>query len=515
LRERKAESPGLCTIPEELGFDWRLAMRASMSNIRGWGMGISLMVLMPFMIVPVPALCEDVEKTVPKPERHARPSGENAEKRIEDKAAQKKSKAHMPGAARPEPTPSVEELHMPDDFSKPIWKWGHLTGDWWGLRPGLDARGMALEFIYTGEVFSNLRGGRARSTHSHDHTEYIGNLDTTVTLDTEKMGLWPGGTFFVYGEQLHGYGISERHVGDVQLVSNLDPERGPFTQVSEYWYEQRLLDDRLGIRVGKQDANAEMCLVDFGVDFINSSFGQIPNVPLPAFPDPALGVTGFADPTDWLSIMCGIYDGEPSGKEWGFESTFDGTGGSFSIIELVLKPELANRLPGKYRVGFWVNSAKVEELFIEPELGEEEEAPVPTARIFPYNYGVYLAFDQAIYKENDDPEDTQGLGAFFQFGWAPQDRNEIWRYYGAGLAYTGLLPGRDEDILGIGFAHARFSARMRRLEEIGESETAIEFFYKAQLTNWMALQPDLQYILTPGGNEDNAVAAGLRFEISF
>jgi len=287
------------------------------------------------------------------------------------------------------------------------------------------------------------------------------------------------------------------------------------TQVSEYWYEQRLFNDRLGIRIGKQDVNSDLCVVDFGLEFINSSFGLIPNVPMPTFPDPGLGVTGFFEPTDWLSVGGGIYDGDPQGGEWGFDTTFDGAGGSFSLVELALKPRLGRRrLAGKYRVGFWFHSARLEELFVEPEHAEEELS-VPTARIFPHNYGVYVAFDQMVYKEKDDPEDSQGLGMFFQFGWAPQDRNEIWRYYGVGLAYTGLLPRRDEDVFGIGLAQVRFSPRLRRIDKIAESETAVEFFYKAQLTDWMSLQPDLQYIVRPGGTEDNAVVAGLRLDISF
>ncbi len=41
------------------------------------------------------------------------------------------------------------------------------------------------------------------------------------------------------------------------------------------------------------------------------------------------------------------------------------------------------------------------------------------------------------------------------------------------------------------------------------SETAVEFFYKAQLTGWLAVQPDLQYITNPGGDiNKNALVLG-------
>ena len=123
-----------------------------------------------------------------------------------------------------------------------------------------------------------------------------------------------------------------------------------------------------------------------------------------------------------------------------------------------------------------------------------------------------MAFDQTLYKENDDPDDTQGLGTYFQFAWAPSDRNEIERYYGAGLVYTGLIPGRDEDVIGLGVASAHLSRRLRPLEGKTQ-ETAIELFYKAPLLPWLTVQPDVQYILNPGGDGKDALAVGVRFEI--
>ena len=121
---------------------------------------------------------------------------------------------------------------------------------------------------------------------------------------------------------------------------------------------------------------------------------------------------------------------------------------------------------------------------------------------------------QALFLEKSRRDAPQGLGLFGQFGWAPLDRNEIAKYYGGGLVYTGLLPGRDEDVSGVGVAHARLSSRMKEID--GRThETAIEWFYKVRLTKYLMVQPDLQYILNPGGDGRNALAGGLRFEIRF
>jgi porin len=76
-----------------------------------------------------------------------------------------------------------------------------------------------------------------------------------------------------------------------------------------------------------------------------------------------------------------------------------------------------------------------------------------------------------------------------------------------GVTYTGLLPGRDEDVLGIGIACAElFQGGTNR-------ETVTEFFYRALLTPRVSLQPDVQYIASPSGIYRDALAVGVRFEI--
>jgi porin len=350
--------------------------------------------------------------------------------------------------------------------------------DWRAARTRLEALGVALELSYTGESLFALRGGRNRGG------EYRGNVDLVVELDFEKLGIWRGGRLVVYGQNGHGRGISELRVGDVQTLSNLDAHR--FTQLSECWLEQRLLEDRVRVKLGKQDANADFSASNFASDFLNSSFGAIPTVPMPTFPHPALGVSLFAEPAKWISLGMGI---------------FDGGGGAFTLIEGTLRSTLGrSSLPGRHRAGLWYHSGKWEELSGSPEPGAHSG-----------NYGVYAYSDQILYAE-PGTRGEEGLGVFGQLGWAPRDRNEVTLYLGGGLSYQGLLPRRAEDAVGLGVAHARLSGRLRG-ENRGKSETAIELFYRAQLGSRVSMQPDLQLILHPGGEQRNAIAAGLRFEL--
>lgn len=106
-------------------------------------------------------------------------------------------------------------------------------------------------------------------------------------------------------------------------------------------------------------------------------------------------------------------------------------------------------------------------------------------------------------------------------GAARESVNQTGRYLGAGLVYTGLLPGRDADQLGLAVAVA-FNGdtfkRARRSEglPVDGSETAIELSYRMQLNDWLRLQPDMQYIIDTGalGELKNALVLGVRFEVA-
>ena len=52
---------------------------------------------------------------------------------------------------------------------------------------------------------------------------------------------------------------------------------------------------------------------------------------------------------------------------------------------------------------------------------------------------------------------------------------------------------------------------------VASAEKTIELTYLMQLTKWLALQPDLQYIIRPSTDPTipNALAFQLRFEIAF
>jgi porin len=218
------------------------------------------------------------------------------------------------------------------------------------------------------------------------------------------------------------------------------------------------------------------------------------------------------EPTDWFFLGAGIYDAEGTGERAGFDTAFHSPDDSFTIVEVGARVKLdlfgQRGLPGVYRVGGHYHSGQWSVFFNDLN-----------GRLRPRshrgNSGVYVVADQLLYREGEgDEECGQGLGAFFQFGWAPSEYNEITQHYGVGVQYTGLIPGRDSDVWGLGVHHVSLSGRVQSLEK-RYSETAIETFYKFQVTDSVSIKPDLQYIVNPGGAGRDALVVGTRVEVAF
>jgi porin len=110
--------------------------------------------------------------------------------------------------------------------------------------------------------------------------------------------------------------------------------------------------------------------------------------------------------------------------------------------------------------------------------------------------------------------DDRGLSGFLRVSAGPSDRNPIDLYADGGLTFKGPFSWRADDLMGVAVAYGRISPRLASHDidvaaltgattPIRDFELAIELTYQWQLAeNWM-LQPDLQYIVHPGGNIAN------------
>ena len=353
---------------------------------------------------------------------------------------------------------------------------------------------ITADCVYTGEVFSNARGGIT----TKNATRYRGDLSLTLQLDTEKADWWDGGEFLVYLQHDHGRTLTQNFVGDGQYYSSIDTGLDQsITQLGEYTYQHTFGEGLGSVKVGRQDANEHFAFASLGGDFLNSSFITLANIPLPTWPYQTLGVLSLWQADSQLRLGGGVYDHGQDRQQW-WSSTTDR--GLFMIGQMDYEPfaDDDDALLTVIRVGSWYTTSSTLSL--------------TGASSFDGNYGVYTTLDQMLLTEHDD--DEQGLGAFLQFSWAPSDRNQVDLSHGAGLVCRGLFPGHDQDTLGLGYTLISFSSAVTR--STGQtSENAVELFYKARVREWISVQPDLQYIVRPNGLERDAIVTGLRCEIAF
>jgi porin len=119
-----------------------------------------------------------------------------------------------------------------------------------------------------------------------------------------------------------------------------------------------------------------------------------------------------------------------------------------------------------------------------------------------------------------DPDGPRSLGIFARLMGAPGDRNLADFSANAGIALKAPLPGRDNDSIGVGFGVAKISPsaigldqdtdRLSRPYPIRSSETFIEVTYQYQAAPWWLVQPDFQYVFTPGGGIPDPLRPGQR-----
>jgi porin len=388
-----------------------------------------------------------------------------------------------------------------------------ISGDWDGMRSTLTAEhGVEIFGNYTMEVWGNTVGGLKQGA------VYTGLLGFGANVDLEKLIGWKGAMIHNNWFWLSGRDASEDLVGNFLTISNI---AGFNTlRMDELWLQQNLLDDRISIRLGQIRADTEFVISEASALFLNATPGfpalLYTNLPDggPVYPMGTLGIRLALTPVKEFTFQTAIFEGNKFAQNvnrHGFRYSLNPEFGYFWISEAQMRwfqNEGSSGLAGTFRVGAWVHTAR----FANPFDGE----------LLDGNYGFYFIVDQILYRQDAAKESGTGLNWFGRLGFAPQDQNFIAFYFDTGLTYKGLIPSRDDDTIGIAFDYAQLSSGAQQAAIISGSvgvgaEMVLEVTYQAQITKWLSMQPDLQFVINPGGNQDlkNALVIGLRTAITF
>lgn len=397
--------------------------------------------------------------------------------------------------------------------TKSILERDSLFDNWFALGTRLEeetgiSTGLCLTQVYQLNLSEGAAAnttGQLGGTHRHEG-RFTGSYDFEMEMDLEKLLGMRGGKIFMLVEGGWSDGLDDSSVGSFFGV-NGDAMGDQAIQISEFWYQQNLLDNRLRFRIGKMDLSAGCDCHGASVGFDGNAFandecsqflnGSLVNNPTIPFPDYALGVLVYFEPIDGFYVAAAAADTQADGRETGFNMAFHDEDYFFGIMETGLVTTLAGNLTGAYRVGMWYDP--------------QDKARFHGRSTKRDDIGFYLSFDQFLYKENDS--DDQGLGCFFRYGWADSDVSDIRCFWSTGLQYAGLIPGRDADVLGIGYANGKRGADSGLT---AEREQMWEVYYNMEITPWLHVAPNFQFVQNPGCTADiDAAVVGVRVHLSF
>ncbi|MEI8233215.1 MAG: carbohydrate porin [Verrucomicrobiota bacterium] len=370
-----------------------------------------------------------------------------------------------------------------------------------------EPKALSFPVSYTGELLGNLSGGYRQGAIAE------GLLNAGVQGNLGKLIGWQGGSFLVSILAPHGPSLTEKYVHDLNRVSNIDAYDS--VRLYEAWLQQEWADGKFSLRAGQLLVDTEFFVSGNAALFLNGAFGVLPvfsqNLPAAVFPVAAPGVRVRWKASDALSFQAGVYDGDvgdqAKGNKHGVDWRLGRDGGVLAVAEAAYAwngQKGAAGLPGTVKLGAFFRNA-----------GAEEDLTGTPCRT---DAGGYVMVDQQFWRKPGTED--QGLSGFVRGGAAPDERNTVPFYGDAGFNYKGLLAGREKDVVGLAFSFTRLS---QYASDDGEApaharhEAILEATYKAQIKEWLTLQPDVQYIFNPGASAkaDNALVAGIRLNVSF
>jgi porin len=413
----------------------------------------------------------------------------------------------------------------PFDFLSQWRRNAGLLGDMWGLRTALSRYGLSLGIQETSEVLGNLTGGARKGF------DYDGLTQAVLQLNTQRAFGWYGGTFNVSALQIHGRNLSADNLQSLQTASGIESDRA--TRLWELWYDQKLLDeDRLDIKIGQQSLDQEYMVSSNALSFVNTMFGwpMLPSADLPgggpAYPLSALGVRAKYRPVDPINLLVGVYSGSPVKNPDGDPQIDNPSGTSFplnrgvlAIAELqysypalgaMVSPGADQPLARVYRIGAWYDSeAFADERFDVTGLSLADPSSRGVPRQHRGNYAFYAVADQMVWRSAADP--NRSISVFARVMGTPlADRNLIDFSLNAGVTMKDPFTYRTDDTFGLGMGYTHVSSRVSAYDRdvavltgtfnpARGSEAFVEATYQYQVTPWLQLQPDIQYVFNPGG----------------
>ncbi len=360
-----------------------------------------------------------------------------------------------------------------------------------------------LSFGYKADLAATVDGGAARRGRVLD------NLTIGADLDLEKAVGWTGARAHALVLNNTG-GAPGDDSGSIQGVDNIEVSRHRL-RLYEAWIEQDLAGGKGSVRAGLYDLNSEFYANDSAGLLIAPAFGigselaaTGPNGPS-IFPSTSLAVRLAWTPSEHVYAQAAVLNahagvlGDPGGIDFHMD---DGA---------LLIAEGGWTGAGKVAFGAWRYTRKQDDI---RELGPTGDPAKRKAQ------GAYVLLERAL--TGADGEDAvRRTTAFARLGVSDGDTTPFQGGWQAGIKVDRVFASRPDSAFSIGVNQAYLTQKHRANaadegQDLGDTESAIEVTY-ADTVGPLTLQPDLQYVIRPGGDRamKNAVVAILRVGVEF
>ena len=386
-----------------------------------------------------------------------------------------------------------------------------LTGDWFGLRSKMENIGITFDGRVTQFGFG-IAGGMYHPLNTPvgnlgkgDSGAYTGRGEYDLVFDLDKLVGLPKGRLLVRAEHWFGdYGNVSLRTGAFTpavfpALLPLAPNDPGIPYLTNFFYTQPLTK-RLAVFLGKRDLIGAHDQDKFAGGDGTHQFVNQALIANPAFliglPYSTYAI-GMVTPQDWGRATVFVYDAKDRTTEF-----FD-LGDLFSTGVIVGSEVKVNTrffgLPGEQHIGAIWKHHEMTDL----SLGAATPGvyPEPTVQGIPTKhdaYTIFYGFDQ--YLLNWSKDSNRGWGVFGKA--SISDGNPTPFRYNLSLGIGGDSPfsGERKDNFGLGWyfngASSAFGPLPRLLLD-PRNGTGVEMFYNVQVTPWLNVTPDIQFV-SPG-----------------
>ncbi|HKD66538.1 MAG TPA: carbohydrate porin [Candidatus Binataceae bacterium] len=387
----------------------------------------------------------------------------------------------------------------------PWWTWSTADGNWGGYRNKLADFGFTFSGTTVVDLQGNVSGGERKAFAAADASLLA--VDADMAQIAGLRGLLLHAEFVANG----GQNLSTKSIGNILQVGTAFAQDGYY--LGQMYAQLKLFDDRLMVQVGRLTTGNNFASLPVFNDYV--SFGDNPfpislinnTIYFTSLPSVEWAAVGTFVPADSIAFAVGIYgtnlpSGLPFASQHGIDFSFDGSGGPMEVGQLTYNLNGGRDdtgLPGRYYLGGFYSGADY------PVLSDGGTRKG--------NYGFYFEAQQMIYRYGGPGSDvgfTPWLGVTFS---PQQSTSQLPVFVLAGAVYHGLIPGRSDDNAACAFYYGKISDELPSIT----GEKVLEVDYTWWATPWLAITPDVQYVLNPSGGSSsaNALVPGLQFQILF